>query len=90
MKTKIVSIRCEDNLEVCAFTRYEYKNARPDFDISIADSFIGYEYQGFFGRFRRAWRAFWDKPVVYTSVCCEDKEKMKKFLTDCLALVEEE
>ena len=45
---------------------------------------------GIKGRFKRAWKAFWAKPLCYTGVYCEDKEKMKKFLTDCLELINEE
>ena len=29
-------------------------------------------------------------PFYYTGVYCEDKGKMKKFLTDCLELINEE
>ena len=42
------------------------------------------------GRFKRAWKAFWAKPLCYTGVYCEDKEKMKKFLINCLELINEE
>jgi hypothetical protein len=88
MKTKTVTIRCEDNAEACVFTRYEFNN-EIDYEISIEDSYIGKpRYQGFIGRLRRAWEAFCDKPVVYASIYSEGPEKVKKFLTDCLALVE--
>lgn len=41
------------------------------------------------GRIKRAWRAFWDKPVVYTGIYCEDENRMKHFLFDCLDLIDE-
>jgi hypothetical protein len=90
MTTKTVTIRCEDNAEACVFTRYEFNNQLDDFDFAIEDSYVGSRYSGFIGRLRRTWRAFWGKPVTYASVIVEDRERMKKFLTDCLALVEEE
>jgi hypothetical protein len=90
MTTKTVIIRCEDNAEACVFTRYEFNNQLDGFDFSIEDSYVGSRYSGFIGRLRRTWSAFWGKPVIYASVIVEDRERMKKFLTDCLALVEEE
>lgn len=91
MTCKQVTIRCEDGSEAVVFSKYTY-NGEPDlaYDLTIEDSYIGGDYKGFFGRIKRAWKAFWDKPVVYTGIYCEDKEKMKKFLTDCLDVLEEE
>lgn len=42
----------------------------------------------FLGRIKRAWRAFTDKPVVYTGIYCRDERKMRQFLSDCLALID--
>lgn len=99
MINETVTLRCTDNAEAVVFTKYIYKaysvdELNPifdiDFDISIEDSYIGGDYKGLFGRFKRAWRAFIGKPVVYTGIYCEDKEKMRKFLTECLDLVNKE
>ena len=88
MKQENVTLRCEDGAEAAVFSKYTY-NKDIDYEFTIEDSYIGGDYKGFFGRIKRAWRAFWDKPVVYTGIYCEDKDKMKKFLIDCLNLVED-
>ena len=82
-----VTLRCECGLEAVVFTKYTYKD-EIDYDISIEDSYVGGYYTGFFGRLKRAWHALICKPVVYTGVYCDDKAKMRKFLTDSLALVD--
>ena len=53
MTTKTVTIRCDDNLEACVFTRYEFNNQLDDFDFAIEDSYVGSRYSGFIGRLRR-------------------------------------
>ena len=89
MDIKSVTLRCEDGAEAVVFSKYTYKHDNTiSYDISVEDSYIGGDYKGFFGRIKRAWRAFCDKPVVYTGIYCEDKDKMRKFLTDCLALID--
>ena len=100
MKQEQITLRCEDGQESVVFTKYNFNgtvqeltnghsNYKDSFEISIEDDYIGGDYKGFFGRIKRAWRAFWDKPVVYTSIYCEDKDKMKEFLCDCLDLIDE-
>lgn len=87
MKQEHITLRCDDGAEAAVFTKYTHHILDIDYEITIEDSYIGGDYKGFFGRIKRAWRAFWDKPVVYTSIYCEDKDKMKKFLYDCLDLI---
>ena len=93
MKFDKVTLRCDDGAEAVVFTKYHFytKNNTNDFnyEFTIEDSYIGGDYKGFFGRIKRAWRAFTDKPVVYTGIYCEDKKKMRKFLCDCLDLIDE-
>ena len=90
MKQEHITLRCEDGAEAVVFTKYTYKyDNTVSYDISVEDDYIGGDYKGFFGRIKRAWRAFWDKPVVYTGIFCEDKEKMRKFLINCLDLMDE-
>ena len=87
MNQKTVMLRCEDGMEAIVFTKYIFKD-EIDYDMSFEDSYIGGNlYKGFFGRIKRAWKAFIDKPVIYTSVFIEDKDRMRKFLTDCISLV---
>lgn len=92
MKQEHITLRCEDGAEAVVFTKYVYNpivGNNIDYEITIEDSYTGGDYRGFFGRIKRAWRAFWDKPVVYTGIYCEDKDKMRKFLCDCLDLIDE-
>ena len=99
MKQETITLRCDDGAEAVVFTKYTHDKVimkLPDsvvdfddsYEICIEDDYVGGDYKGFFGRLKRAWRAFWDKPVVYTGIYCENKDKMRKFLTDCLALVD--
>ena len=86
---KTITLRCEDNVEAVVFTKYD----DGDIDISIEDSYLGKgNYVGIIGRFKRAWHAFLEKPIVHSSVFrpAEKKELVKKWLEDCLALVNEE
>ena len=79
---------------MAVFTKFDwgFNETKRDinYEITIEDSYCGGDYMGSKGRFKRAWKAFWAKPLCYTGVYCEDKEKMKKFLTDCLELINEE
>ena len=100
MKIEQITLRCEDSAEAVVFTKYTFKtlvhktehtdSIKEDisYEINIQDDYTGGDYKGFFGRIKRAWRAFWDKPVVYTGIYCEDKDKMKKFLVDCLKVID--
>ena len=98
MKFDKVTLRCDDGAEAVVFTKYTHNPILPndvkfgsevDYEICIEDDYVGGDYKGFFGRLKRAWRAFWDKPVVYTGIYCEDKDKMRKFLCNCLDLIDE-
>lgn len=88
---KSVYLRCDDHAEMAVFTRFNWDYSEEDDDIdyefTIEDSYCGGDYMGIKGRFKRAWHAFWAKPICYTSVFCEDGERMKKFLEECLELM---
>ena len=99
MKFDKVNLRCDDGAEAVVFKKYDFRtmycnsnesNVKYSFinEICIEDNYVGGDYKGFFGRIKRAWAAFWDKPVVYTGMCTEDKDKMRKFLCDCLDLID--
>ena len=102
MNTNQVILRCEDKQEAVVFTKYEFKtpvyhsdgnvsiNKDVSYEISVEDSYIGGNYRGLFGRIKRAWRAFIDKPVVYTGIYCEDRDEMVRFLENCLDIVQNE
>jgi hypothetical protein len=100
MRTEQIALRCEDGSESVVFSKYTFKimcnnpdetgiKEESNYEITIEDSYIGGDYKGFFGRIKRAWKAFWDKPVVYTGIYCEDKGNMKQFLISCLDILEE-
>lgn len=88
IKYEQIILRCEDGQEAVVFNKYIHYDGDIDYEINVEDSFVGGCYVGFFGKIKRAWRAFKLQPVVYTGVYCEDKLRMKKFLTDCLELLE--
>lgn len=90
MKSDRVTLRCDDGAEVAVFEKYTYNDGDINYEFSIEDDYVGGDYKGFFGRIKRAWRAFWDKPVVYTGIYTEDKNKMRQFLVDCLNLIDKE
>lgn len=90
MKDKTITLRCTDGQEACVFHKYTYSYSNEiDYEMTFEDSYVGGDYRGLFGRIKRAWKAFWAKPVFYTGFC-STKEDMKKFLQDCLNLMEEE
>lgn len=80
---KTVTIRCDDNAEAVVFSKYTTKNST-DFEISFEDSYCGGDFKGIIGRFKRAWMAFWNKPVCYR------RDRVRNFLKECLELVEGE
>lgn len=90
MKTKNVTLRCVDMAECLVFNvTYWESDHECDYDFSIEDAYCGGSgYTGFFGRLKRAWKAFTAKPVSYSSVIGKDKETVKKWFDDCLALME--
>ena len=89
-KSKNVYLRCDDHAEMAVFSRYDWDNGGTDYEFTIEDSYCGGDYVGIKGRLKRAWMAFWAKPVYYTGVFCEDDKRMRKFLEDCLSLMNED
>lgn len=90
---KTVSLRCDCHSENAVFSRSDWKIADHrvyDYELCIEDSYCGGGYSGIKGRFKRAWYAFWEKPLSYNGVYCKDPKRMQQFLLDCLALVEED
>lgn len=81
---KSVYLRCDDHAETVVFNRYDYKGYDLiDFEISIEDSYCGGDFMGIKGRFKRAWHAFWAKPICYSSVYVSDPERIWSFLEEC-------
>ena len=88
--SKDVYLRCDDHAECVVFSRHNFEDDDIDYEITIEDSYCGGDYMGIKGRFRRAWNAFWAKPVYYSGVYCQDGVRMRKFLEDCLNLMNED
>lgn len=84
---KEVNMRCDCHAEMASFCRHDWQNGEVDYELAIEDAYCGGDYIGIKGRFKRAWRAFWAKPICYAEVYCEDGKRMKKFLEDCLGLM---
>jgi hypothetical protein len=90
-ETKTVVLRCKDNAEALVFNRYDYgEKFDTDYEINIEDSYCGGNFMGIKGRFKRAWHAFFAKPIYYTGIYSDNKEEIKKWLTDCLEVLDKE
>lgn len=89
MSCKDVYLKCDCGSQAVEFKKYSSDNYR-DYEISILDAYCSSEFAGVRGRFKRAWKAFFAKPIYYSGIICTDKDKVKKFLTDCLELLEED
>ena len=87
--SKDIYLRCDDHAECVVFSQINFEDDDIDYSISIEDAYCGCDYMGIKGRFKRAWKAFWAKPVCYNEVYCMDGKRMRKFLEDCLSLMEE-
>lgn len=83
-------LKCDDHEELLEFSRIEWSRDDVDYEISIKDSYCGGDYRGILGRIKRAWHAFWGKPIYYTSLYIDDPARIKSFLEQCLALMEED
>lgn len=86
---KSIYLRCDDHAEVLAFNRYEFENGDIDFEINIEDSYFGGDYMGIKGRFKRAWKAFFAKPICYTGVYVENAERIQTFFKECINIIDE-
>ena len=87
---KTVSVRCRDGAEMVTLIQRLRSYGSIDYELNFEDAYCGGDYRGIFGRFKRAWCAFWNKPICYTGLYFEGTPRIRKFLTDCLALVDEQ
>lgn len=90
VNSKEVNMRCDCQAEMATFIRHDWKHNDTSYELTIEDAYCGGDYMGIAGRFKRAWKAFWAKPIYYSAVYCEDKQRMRKFLEDCLNLMDED
>lgn len=87
-RMKHIELRCDDHEENLVLTRYDWDDGDVDFEITIEDAYCGGTCAGLAGRFKRAWHAFWAKPITYSGVYITDPKRLLKFLRDSVALVE--
>lgn len=87
-RMKHIELRCDDHEENLVLTRYDWDDGDVDFEITIEDAYCGGACAGLAGRFKRAWHAFWAKPISYAGVWVTAPERLLKFLQDSIALVE--
>ena len=87
--SKEVNMRCDCCAEMVSFIRHDWEYQDIDYELTIEDAYCGGDYMGIKGRFKRAWKAFWAKPVYYSCVYCQDVPRMRKFLEDSLNLMNE-
>ena len=85
-KTKEVYLRCDDRAETVEFVRCDFADGSTNYEINIVDSYCGYDFMSTKNRFKRAWKAFWAKPVCYTGIYVEEPERVQKFLQECYSL----
>lgn len=90
MQHKQITLRCKDGQEAVVFTKYIYDFKDASYEINFEDSYTGGYYKGFFGRLKRAYKAFIGAPVIYTGIYCDDESEIQKFLIDCFKLTSEE
>lgn len=90
INSKEVNLRCDDHAEMVTFFRHDWKDDDVDYELVVEDAYCNGSYMGIEGRFKRAWKAFWAKPIYFTGVYCQDGSRMKKFLEDCLSLMDGE
>ena len=86
-KVRCVDIRCDDRAEVAVLMRSDWDDGDVWYELNIEDSYCGGR-SNIANRFKRAWCAFWDKPIYYSGIFVSDGARMKEFLTDCVALVD--
>ena len=84
-----VTIRCEDDMEAVVFHKYVYRDGEDSYEINVEDCYCGTNTKGLFARLHRAWHAFKANPICWTGVFVKDKERMRTFLNDCLALLDD-
>ena len=83
------SIWCNDHCGMLVFDRTIWAKDDELLEFSFMDSYIGRrEYQGLFGRLRRAWHALVSKPLYYAGIVIVEKERARKFLEECLDILD--
>lgn len=86
---KSIFLKCDCHAETAVFSTFKWDyDSSTDYELSIEDAYCCNDYMGVKGRLKRAWKAFWAKPIVYNSIYIQDKERMRKFLQDCLELMD--
>lgn len=84
---KNIYLPCDDNAEIVIFSKYTWNDDMPDYEINIVDRYCDKKHSGIANRFKRAWHAFWAKPIYYSGICVQDQDRITQFFEDCLTLI---
>ena len=87
---KEVAIQCEDGAERVVFMKRVWGDGDVDYELNFEDAYCGGGYTGIFGRLKRAWHAFRTKPIYYSGIYIEEPQRVRRFLEDCLKLMDDE
>lgn len=83
------SILCDDLAEMLVFNRIIMGDEHELAEFSIMDSsVVKNEFNGVLGRLRRGWRAFREQPIFYAQVVVSDSERAKRFLKECIDILD--
>lgn len=86
-------LNCQDDCTTLKFSKDTELVEHPIYSFEFLSDYLGEERHcgnSLLKRFKRAWKAFTDKPIWYAEVLVTDKEKCVKFLEDCLSMVKGE
>ena len=88
--TKEVSIRCDDMAENLVVIRHIWDDGDTWCAITIEDSYLGSgKYRGVLGRIKHAWCVLTGRPVSYAEIIVNDLSKMRKFLENCILMIDD-
>lgn len=76
---------CDCNCSHILVSKFEEEDI---VEIAFVSSALCNKYTGFFGWFRRVWKAIIGKPIYYSEICLS-KAQYKDFVTGAQALIDE-
>lgn len=76
-----ITLRCADHCTMLVIDKFEYltegnSERQLEYNISMQDSRYTHQFDGFFGRIKRAVKAFLGKPIYYNDIYIEDEKKI--------------
>ena len=83
MSLKYAELRSDDRSENLVFTKICLNAKNTWYEFCVEDAYCSGEYFGLKGRFKRAWHAFFAKPISYTGMIIQDKDRLETFFSEC-------